>query len=590
MEQTTTKTPIRSVARYCPRMNDIKYSLSCEWKDCNLVLESMDAYLDHIDMHLVDDLKISQTYFCSWKECDYASFPSESSFKRHVRFHAFHTKLKEIGQNVLNTLKKNQEAESSQKHQPVPMCNLDELTRNIIPELPLAFECAWSSCNHSTDNPELFYRHIKEHVTNYPTKLRDSQCKWNECEQIIKSKSRLIEHMRHHSQEKVVSCPVCGALFSSITRFIDHCSRSTEHGNLCFQCSHCNKKFATNNLLKEHTRKHINKIKCPVCDMTCTDKNELSKHILFKHTDHRPYKCESCEYASKTPYDLENHVRLKHTERIEYQCNECEFKTKDINNMKRHMLKFHMNNETSMNLRDGQHFSSSYMCHVCNKVYCQGSTLSRHLKKTHNFEWPSGHSRFRYKLEADGYYRLQTLRYESLELYQTLNKEKSTANSENIQLNSTYDQSNDRESNQEIEPVVNRLQNYEQIYFIEPQTKSFSLPDDLPNLQNSPNLHELENELNFQNFKTKDEKPIEIETMTTSPVTMYNPHEIQFDTFETNQEGDPNQSSFLQLETPTKITAQGLFMSRKTTSSNNLGKSEKLDFDLDNFLLGTNFS
>ena len=63
VEQTTTKTPIRSVARYCPRMNDIKYSLSCEWKDCNLVLESMDAYLDHIDMHLVDDLKISQSKY-----------------------------------------------------------------------------------------------------------------------------------------------------------------------------------------------------------------------------------------------------------------------------------------------------------------------------------------------------------------------------------------------------------------------------------------------------------------------------------------------------------------------------------------------
>lgn len=56
------------------------------------------------------------------------------------------------------------------------------------------------------------------------------------------------------------------------------------------------------------------------------------------------------------------------------------------------------------------------MCHVCNKVYCQGSTLSRHLKKTHQFKWPSGHNKFRYKLDEDGYYRLQTLRYESIDL------------------------------------------------------------------------------------------------------------------------------------------------------------------------------
>jgi hypothetical protein len=63
------------------------------------------------------------------------------------------------------------------------------------------------------------------------------------------------------------------------------------------------------------------------------------------------------------------------------------------------------------------------MCHVCNKVYCASSTLSRHLKKVHQFKWPSGHNKFRYKLESDGYYRLQTLRYESLELVKELNEE-----------------------------------------------------------------------------------------------------------------------------------------------------------------------
>ena len=68
------------------------------------------------------------------------------------------------------------------------------------------------------------------------------------------------------------------------------------------------------------------------------------------------------------------------------------------------------------------------MCHVCNKIYSTQSTLSRHLKKRHNYQWFSGHSRFRYKLEADGYYRLQMLRYESLELVEEqLNKANSNS-------------------------------------------------------------------------------------------------------------------------------------------------------------------
>lgn len=72
-----------------------------------------------------------------------------------------------------------------------------------------------------------------------------------------------------------------------------------------------------------------------------------------------------------------------------------------------------------------QNFGTMYMCHVCKKTYSQGSTLSKHLKSVHNFQWPSGHSRFRYKLETDGFYRLQTLRYESPELVKELNKAKS---------------------------------------------------------------------------------------------------------------------------------------------------------------------
>ena len=109
----------------------------------------------------------------------------------------------------------------------------------------------------------------------------------------------------------------------------------------------------------------VNRIKCSFCDMTCIDKNDLSKHILYKHTTSKNHKCSNCEYAlvvifkinlfnlillknseqifrSKSERDLQKHVQLMHSERSEYQCNECEYKTKNINHIKRHMLKFHL--------------------------------------------------------------------------------------------------------------------------------------------------------------------------------------------------------------------------------------------------------
>ncbi len=42
----------------------------------------------------------------------------------------------------------------------------------------------------------------------------------------------------------------------------------------------------------------------------------------------------------------------------------------------------------------------------------------------HHFQLPAGHSRFQYKLDGDGFYRLQTLRYESVELSEEIKKKK----------------------------------------------------------------------------------------------------------------------------------------------------------------------
>ena len=45
--------------------------------------------------------------------------------------------------------------------------------------------------------------------------------------------------------------------------------------------------------------------------------------------------------------------------------------------------------------------------------------MTKHLVKTHLFSWPSGHSRFRYtKDNTTGLFRLQTIRFESLDIQQ----------------------------------------------------------------------------------------------------------------------------------------------------------------------------
>lgn len=57
---------------------------------------------------------------------------------------------------------------------------------------------------------------------------------------------------------------------------------------------------------------------------------------------------------------------------------------------------------------------------MCDKCFTRGNNLTVHLRKKHQFKWPSGHPRFRYKEHEDGYMRLQLVRYESVELTQQL--------------------------------------------------------------------------------------------------------------------------------------------------------------------------
>lgn len=54
------------------------------------------------------------------------------------------------------------------------------------------------------------------------------------------------------------------------------------------------------------------------------------------------------------------------------------------------------------------------------KRFQRGTQLSDHLIEVHQFQLPSGHSRFTYSPDMDGLFRVQTMRMESLEVTQAI--------------------------------------------------------------------------------------------------------------------------------------------------------------------------
>ena len=46
---------------------------------------------------------------------------------------------------------------------------------------------------------------------------------------MFKGRFKLREHLRSHTQEKVVACPACGGMFANNTKFFDHIRRQTAY-------------------------------------------------------------------------------------------------------------------------------------------------------------------------------------------------------------------------------------------------------------------------------------------------------------------------------------------------------------------------
>lgn len=380
-------------------LQDLK--LLCEWESCVKEVLEIEEFIDHIAQEHLINLHAGDLQ-CHWKDCQ-GFTGSLPELRRHILLHAFHTKIKCHGQNI-------------QILRNIPNCTLSNSSRNIIPELPEPLMCCWDACSVEFESPEYFYRHADSH-SEYDANeenARSTICLWNGCNRKFPEKYKLKEHLRSHTQEKLIACPTCGGMFSSRTKFFDHIHRQLpvdeNDTDNTFICEYCSRRTNSERLLRDHMRCHVNHYKCPYCDMTVPTPSSLKLHLSYRHSDEKPHACRYCEYRCKTENDLWKHLE-SHREGPSYQCavEGCTFAARSQSAYRAHHSKVHEGKELP-----------KYSCHLCEKRCTRGNYLTKHLLNHHKFRWPSGHCRFRYRLHDDGFYRLQTVRYESVELSETM--------------------------------------------------------------------------------------------------------------------------------------------------------------------------
>ncbi|XP_043464261.1 histone H4 transcription factor-like [Leptopilina heterotoma] len=316
---------------------------------------------------------------------------------------SYHEKLKTIGHDF--KVKKK-----------LPQCRREVNIENMT--LPTMLNCEWDKCSELIKNYENFLHHVGMHLEQYPH-IKNVEggikCKWLNCEKKFQNIYKLKEHLRSHTKEKTVACPDCGSMFSTMSKFKEHCERQIPPEELTFLCSMCNKYYATETILKDHMKNHIHSIKCNFCEISCTSSSTLATHIRYRHLNEKPFRCQSCDYSCKTKQDLKSHMST-HSNELMFRCKieECDFECKSDNVLNRHVAEVHKNEK------------KWYSCHECEAKFLNKSKLlSQHLIQEHKISMKIGHKRFQFKKDEDGCYRLNN------------DKEVASTSDEVIHLNNT---------------------------------------------------------------------------------------------------------------------------------------------------------
>ncbi|CAG9814008.1 unnamed protein product [Phaedon cochleariae] len=377
------------------KLSEEPLKLQCNWNSCGECFKSWESFNTHLMDHATEDLV---HFKCLWLNCSHKSCMIPL-LMQHLSYHGYIAKLQNIGKNIVERNK-------------LPECTQKEVCK--IPVFPNGYTCEWSKCSHNFCTVYEFFNHMAAHVKNNPTFTEENSgqimyCYWKGCNIKLSKQVKLTEHLRSHTKEKIIGCPTCSTVFSSKTKFCDHRKRQISMELQTYQCSQCLKLFPTERLLRDHMRSHINHYKCTMCDMTCPKPSVLAKHIRFKHVKDKPYKCTECDKSFVAKHNLNTHM-VTHYDEDPMSCDHCDFTCRTTKGLENHYIKKHENVDLIL----------IYECHCCKKKFKRGDYLTKHLTKLHNYHWPSGHTRFRYRKDEDGIYRLQTVRYESLEVTQEM--------------------------------------------------------------------------------------------------------------------------------------------------------------------------
>ncbi|XP_036412858.1 zinc finger protein 850-like [Colossoma macropomum] len=247
---------------------------------------------------------------------------------------------------------------------------------NGYAETGTSYSCFW--CGKEFLSASALRMHLSTHAEEssecFPAPASQSKDKLYPCIHCGKTFADLSHcksHEKTHAGEGPYRCPQCGVSFTFLHSFQNHQKEHSGEPSAAlkpYQCSYCNKQFATKATLIIHSRVHTGErpYQCCFCDQAFTRSDRLREHERI-HTGEKPFRCGSCGKQFSQAASLRTHQRI-HTGEKPYRCSGCGKQFSDLTGLRTH---------------ERQHTGEKpYRCLQCGKSFAQASNLRAH-RKTH---------------------------------------------------------------------------------------------------------------------------------------------------------------------------------------------------------------
>jgi general transcription factor IIIA len=273
------------------------------------------------------------------------------------------------------------------------------------------FFCTFQDCSKSYNKPSKLAEHIRSHTND-----RIYKCTVEGCEKSFLRNGHLTRHFKssHSANPKPFACefPSCHSKFSLRHQLKRHQKlHSTPKPFIC-SIPDCKESFSKHSQLYIHNcRVHLKEepFKCSECNLTFDLKSKLNKHNKIKHSNHS-FLCghQNCLESFKTWSQFVNHRKLhSSSENQNISCQQCDKMFSNQKSLHIHQ-KIHLNStipdpnitcpiqDCKIELKSQSalkshlkllHFGlKPFQCSNCSKTFAQNRTLQNHLLKCQTLE------------------------------------------------------------------------------------------------------------------------------------------------------------------------------------------------------------